>query len=143
MIKTRVTGAAVTSATPSYNALAVIDISAIPPGATARIMLGRKMSPATAGPHAIAADKHIISTMQSTIAVTKRGAPLRNWREKRAPNAQPSKTYPALVNIPEIDEKAKPEAVTTIVATGGPIIYAAGNPIQDNRAPPIAAMAKS
>ena len=91
----------------------------------------------------MAAEKHIIKTMQSTIAATKRGASLRNWREKRAPKAQPRSTCPALVNIPNIDEKAKPEAVTTIVVTGGPIIHAAGNPIQDNRAPPNAAMAKS
>ena len=40
MMNTRVTCAAVTSATPSCKVRAVIDISAMPPGAVAKIMLG-------------------------------------------------------------------------------------------------------
>ena len=43
MTRTRVTCAAVTSATPSCNARAVMDISAIPPGAAATDMVGTKM----------------------------------------------------------------------------------------------------
>ena len=131
------------AATPIRKALAVVGISAIPPGAAARIMLGRKMSPAMARFHAVPAESDTIKTMQSTIAATKRGAPLTNWREKRAPHAQPSKTFPALVKIAKIDEKAKPEPFTTIVATSEPIIQASGNAVQDNKVPPTAATAKS
>ena len=78
MMSTRVTCAAVTSATPSCSVRAVIDISAIPPGAAASIMLGTKMPVATAKPHAMAAENSIIKNMQSSTAATKRGAPRKN-----------------------------------------------------------------
>ena len=92
MMSTRITCAAVTSATPSCRVRAVIDISAMPPGAVANIMLGTKMPAAFASPHAIAAESTIIKMMQSNVTATKRGASLKNRREKRVPNAHPSNT---------------------------------------------------
>ena len=92
MMSTRVTCAAVTSATPSCNARAVMDISAIPPGAAANNIVGTKMPVNWANPQPIAADNEIINKIQATTTVTNRGASCKNRREKREPSAHASNT---------------------------------------------------
>src|SRR5256885_12374453 len=61
-IITRVTWAAVTSGTPSWSTLAVTHISAMPPGAVARIIVEIGTAPRTARPQAHSAAASIAST---------------------------------------------------------------------------------
>ena len=81
---TRVTCAAVTSGTPNCNTFAVIDISAMPPGAVARRRLGtgKPEIEASATP-ARAANASEIKILVSTPA-TYCGAPCRKLRSNRA-----------------------------------------------------------
>ena len=69
----RATWAAVTSATPSSSTVAVIDISAMPPGDTARMSVGRPSVLVCASSAASPTDRAIPANASITITKAKRG----------------------------------------------------------------------
>src|SRR5690606_31035865 len=113
----------------SFNTLAVIDISAMPPGAVARIIVGIGKPPSHASEVPTVADSSNVSAMPATAAVSMRGARSRKSRSSRQPIAQPIRHWPAFESNGGIDEKLKPDAVTITVHSSGPSIQGVGAPI--------------
>ena len=99
----RTTCAAVTRGTPSCNTLAVMHISAMPPGAVTRIMLAtldalpaEDASASSANTVPNTAETAIPSKALAVLANRNTGAERRKERENREPKAQPRNICPAL-----------------------------------------------
>src|SRR5476651_2484058 len=92
---TRVTWAAVTSGTPSCSTFAVMHISAIPPGAVARITLGTGNPYAQARTAPSVAARTSASSRLANVAATKPGIRPRKLRSNRPPSAQPISNWAA------------------------------------------------
>src|SRR5712671_2569781 len=139
-IITRVTCAAVTSGTPSWSTFAVTHISAIPPGAVARTIVGTGTEPRTARPQAHSAEPSIASATERQTMPMKRGEVRKDSRSNAEASAHPIKSCAVFESQVGIAERLTSPKVRATVTPRGPSIQAFGMPSFASVPPTSAAM---
>ncbi len=126
----RMTWAAVTKATPTRSTLAVMAISAMPPGAQASRIVAGSTPISQETPRASAVHSASMTATEARTAATKRGASRRKLCWKRAPRLQPSRSWAALVSHDGIEENCSPATVRAIARASGPIMNGLGRRVR-------------